>query len=337
MLFLKYKFLFSFYGQMENRAYMKNQVCVLAISALLAGCIQTVKPPTIELKKSYQKFLRGTVYIEGANYNLRLCGTGKVVGLLDPNQNLIPHIYLNNEIIPSVYLEFDARAANTLDWEVNKIYFSSKKAGNCSEEIETLDFLVSAVDQHWQAKIKNRNVALHKKNIYTQLSFVSDVSKSDQWKAKMVLPHGISYNLDLQLNEKPCIDDQDQWYSLSANLKLNGEKLKGCARTGASVENFNSGKFSNHLSPADAFIVLNLNTDNSATLILDYRNGHPMLVNNGHWKMLENQVIAVKLKALDDNLQDTLMLFQVYDSKELRLKSFSELLGKGGLKLLPIE
>jgi len=322
---------------MENRTYMKNQASALAISVLLAGCVQTVKPQAVALNQSYKKFLRGTVYIQEASYNLRLCGTGEIVRLLDPNQYLIPHIYLNNEIIPSVYLEFDARAANTLDWEVDKVYFASKKAGNCAEEIETADFLVSAVDQHWQAKIKNRNVALHKKNIYTQLSFVSDISKSDRWKAKMVLPHGISYNLDLQLSEKPCIDEQDQWYSLSANLKLNGEKLKGCARTGTSVENFNSGKFSNLLSSDDAFIVLNLNTDNSATMILDYRNGHPMLVNNGHWEMLENQVIAVKLKALDNNLQDSLLLFQVYDSKELRLKGFSELLGKVGLKLLPIE
>jgi len=322
---------------MENRTYMKNQACVLAISVLLAGCVQTVKPPAIELNKSYKKFLRGTVYVEGANYNLRLCGTGKIVRLLDPNQFLIPHIYLNNEIIPSVYLEFDASAVDTPDWEVDKVYFASKKTGNCGDEIETVDFLVRAVDQQWQAKIKDREVALHKKNIYTQLSFASDISLPDRWKAKMVLPHGISYNLDLQLNERPCIDDQDQWYSLSANLKLNGESLKGCARTGTSVENLNSGKFSNLLSSDDAFIVLNLNSDNSATMILDYRNGHPMLVNNGHWELLENQVIAVKLKALDNSLQDSLLLFQVYDSKELRLKGFSELLGQVGLKLLPIE
>lgn len=322
---------------MENKTYMKNQVCVLAMTALLAGCLQTVKLPAIEPKKSYTKFLRGTVYIEAASYKLRLCGTGQVVELLDPNKYLIPHIYLNNEIIPSVYLEFDARAANTLAWEVDKVYFTSKKAGNCGEEIETLDFIVSAVDQHWQAKIKDRNVTFHKKNIYTQLSFISDISKSDRWKAKMVLPHGISYDLDLQLNEKPCIDEQDQWYSLSASLKLNSEKFNGCARTGASIENFNSGKFSNLLSPDDAFIVLNLNTDNSATMIFDYRNGHPMLVNEGQWERLENQVIAVKLKALDNNLQDTLMLFQVYDSRELRLKGFSELLGQAGLKLLPIQ
>jgi len=145
---------------MENKTHMNKQICIVAIFSLLAGCIQVIKPSAVEVDESFTKFLRGTVYIESSGYKLRLCGTGKIVELLDPNKKLIPHIYLNDEIIPSVYLEFDASAVLRLDWQVSKVYFSSQKPHNCGAKIEKVDFLVNAVDHHWQAKINARDVAI---------------------------------------------------------------------------------------------------------------------------------------------------------------------------------
>ncbi|EPJ51539.1 MAG: hypothetical protein OFPI_17300 [Osedax symbiont Rs2] len=86
----------------------------------------------------------------------------------------------------------------------------------------------------------------------------------------------------------------------------------------------------------NAFIVLNLASDHSVDLLLDYRNGHPLVVSKGQWKMHPNQILEVALRPAQLNSEQSVMLFQVFNNSELRLTGFSELLGNNGLKLLPV-
>ena len=317
--------------------FSSKYLYVLGVVVLLIGCVDTVKPQSANNQQNFIKYLRGTVYLENSQYELRLCGSSSIVKLLDPNNKLISHIYENNKIIPSMYVEFKAKTVNILDWQLEQLFFISKKPKKCSDKVLTLEYLVTAVEGDWQAEIKDNQVNINKRNIFTPLAFVSSEDKWGHWSGEMLLPKGIRFNMEIVLRYKDCIDALDQWYSLSATLKINREVLEGCARTGGRVESFVSGKYSNLLTVDDAFIVLNLNEDNSAALILDYRSGHPLVVNRGHWKMLENQVIALNLPAASHQLQGSAMLFQVFDNKELRLKGFSELLGGAGLRLLPLE
>lgn len=315
---------------------MNKKICICWLALLLASCIYPPKPEIVNPVKVFTKHLRGTVYIEGSEYKLRLCGSGRIVNLLDTNNQLFPHIFVNNEFIPSLYIEFEASAAHKIDWQLENIYFVSKKPNNCGAKVETLDYLVNAYNDQWKIEISDNIVTLNKRNIYSQLTFVSNSELPGHWRGELVLPRAIHYKMELTISDKVCTDRFDQWYSASARLKLNGENLLGCVRTGASVKNFVSGKYSNMLSTDQAFIVLNLDEDNSASLILDYRNGQPMIVNAGVWEMLANQVVSVNLKDVDSALESSVMLFQVFDSHELKLKGFSELLGNSGLKLLPI-
>ncbi|NQZ32344.1 MAG: hypothetical protein HRU06_13820 [Oceanospirillaceae bacterium] len=318
----------------KDDMYKKILTCLIAM--LMAGCLYQVQPEVLKSQKIFTKHLRGTLYIEKSQYKLRLCGSGRVVNLLDKKNKIFPHIFKNDEFIPSLYIEFEASAIQRIDWQLEKLYFVSKKPNNCGAKVETLDYFVSADNDQWQIEVSDKKVLLNKRNIYSQLAFVSTSEKPNHWRGELVLPHGIHYKMDLTIKDKVCIDDLDQWYSASAKLKLNNETLLGCVRTGGSVKSFVSGKYSNTLSSDQAFIVLNLDEDNSASLILDYRNGQPMIVNTGTWEMLVNQVVSVNLNASDSQLPSSVMLFQVFDSHELKLKGYSDLLGSE-LKLLPIQ
>ena len=303
----------------------------------LGGCISTLKSSAVSENTSFSKFLRGTVYLENSEYKIRLCGASTITKLFDPNQQLISHFSQKGDLLPTMYLEMSASAVQSLDWQVDKVYFAALKATGCGVDVQTLEYLVKGQKGLWQARVSEDKVQLSKQNIYSQLEFLSVANANNNWRGEMLLATGRMYKMHLKIIQQVCIDNLQQWYALSAELKLNGESHTGCVRKGDSLEEFHSGNYSNALSAGDAFIVLNLESDHSVSLILDYRNGHPMIVSKGQWKMHPEQILEVALLSADIYPEQSVMLFQVFNNKELRLKGFSELLGNNGLKLLPIK
>jgi hypothetical protein len=286
---------------------------------------------------AFSKFLRGTVYLEGGDYKIRLCGASSIDQLLDPNQFLSKHFFDNKQQIPSLYVEFNAVGANSVDWQLTKLYFISKKPQACGANIQAIDYLVTAKDGQWQADVSDNKVRLVKKNIFTKLTFNALNHVDNKWQAELQLAKGKQYKLKLHVFDRECSDNFGQWYNLSANMYLNSQLHTGCVRKGDRTKSFVSGKYSNALAIDNAFIVLNLEENNTADMIIDYRNGHPMIVSIGHWKMRANQVLELSLLSETNISEQNVMLFQVFNSHELRLKGFSELLGRTGLKLLPIK
>ena len=308
----------------------------IVITAALGGCMAAVQPTAVSENKSFSKLLRGTVYLENSQYKIRLCGTSSFAKLFDPNQQLISHFSVRGDLLPTMYLEFSATAAQSLDWEVDNILFSSVNANGCGLNLQSLDYLVKGKKGLWQARVSDNKVQLSKQNIYSQLEFLSAENAKNSWGGEIVLATGRAYKMNLKITPQVCIDEQQQWYALSAELKLNGESHLGCVRRGDSGIGFNSGKYSNVLSAGNAFIVLNLASDHSVDLLLDYRNGHPLVVSKGQWKMHPQQILEVALHSAQISDEQSVMLFQVFNNNELRLTGFSELLGNNGLKLLPV-
>ncbi len=317
--------------------YFKKLGVLISVLLLLNSCMLVHESLQKAPEKLFVKFLRGTVYLENSEYKFRLCGATTIVDLLDSKQKLFSYFSVNNEIIPSNYVEFDATAIKGLDWQVEKVFFVSQKPKKCGADMRFLDYLIVAKDGLWNATIKKNELVINKQDIYTKLIFLSDLKIKNQWQGAMILPRGKSYKMHLKIIEKLCIDDFDQWHSLSAKLVLNGKKYIGCARKGDESKSFVSGKYSNILADSDAFIALNLFEDKKAELILDYRNGHPMLVIKGAWKVNSNNTLELDLKSNAGIEEQNIMLFQVFNNHELRLKGFSELLGQRGLKLLPVQ
>jgi len=306
------------------------------VTLLLSGCMAAVQPAAVNENKSFSKLLRGTVYLENSQYKIRLCGTTTFAKLFDPKQQLISHFTRKGDLRPTMYLEFSGTAAQSLDWQVDKILFSSVKANDCGLSMQSLDYLAKGKKGLWQARVIEDKVQLSKQNIYSQLEFLSVENKKNSWSGEVVLATGRAYKMNLTILQQECMDQLQQWYALSAELRINGESHLGCVRKGDSVTEFNSGKYSNILSAGNAFIVLNLASDNSVKLILDYRNGHPIVVSKGQWKMHPEQILEVALNSTQTSPEQSVMLFQVFNNNELRLKGFSELLGNNGLKLLPV-
>ena len=323
---------------------MKFKKCLIFRAGLLAtfmllflGCLPILKDEVAKSEITFGKFLRATVYLEEAGYTIRLCGASSVDLLFDPAQLLTKHFLQGQLQIPSLYVELDASVAQSFDWEVKKLYFISKKPQACGANVQAIDYLIKAKNGQWQADVIKNKVILSKPNIYSQLTFTSKDYSNNQWSAQLQLAQGRGYKMTLDITDQECVDDSEQWYSLSASMLLNGELFAGCARKGDSANSFVSGKYTNPLAVDNAFIVLNLEEDNKASLIIDYRNGHPMIVSNGNWKIRSNQVLELNLFSAAPEPEQSVMLFQVYNNHELSLKSFSEQLGKAGLKLLPIK
>jgi hypothetical protein len=303
----------------------------------LIACVPIVKNDLQLEEVAFSKFLRGTVYLEGDDYKIRLCGASSIDQLLDPDQFLSKHFFDNKQQIPSLYVEFNAVGANGFDWQLTKLYFISKKPQACGANIQAIDYLVTAKDGQWQADVSDNKVRLVKQSIFTKLTFNAPNHDDNKWQADLQLAQGKQYKLKLHVFNQECSDDFGQWYSLSANMYLNSQLHAGCVRKGDRTKSFVSGKYSNALAIDNAFIVLNLEENNTADMIIDYRSGHPMIISNGYWKMRANQVLELSLHSEANIPEQNVMLFQVFNNHELRLKGFSELLGKTGLKLLPIK
>ncbi|MEH6445070.1 MAG: hypothetical protein V7784_14330 [Oceanospirillaceae bacterium] len=319
----------------KNYSSLRNITIIVFLASILAGCVTNVKPANNKKLLAFTKLLRGTVYLSESEYKIRLCGSSTIVSLIDQNHLLDMHFLKDNEIKPSLYIEFNAIAVQQLDWQVVDVFFVSQHPQQCGANIQSVEYAINSQDNLWQAHIKENKVVINKSNIYSQLSFNTKKSQYETWYGTLQLAQGRQYDMRLKIENKVCLDKLGQWYSLSANLDLNGEEHLGCARKGEQFKKFASGNYSNQLTNASAFIVLDLQQDNSARLILDYRNGHPMIVNNGRWRMLSNQVLELSLDSQDARIAQSVMLFQVFNNHELRLKGFSELLGNAGLKLLP--
>ncbi len=314
-----------------------NKFLVLfAVIFLLQGCLYINNTVVEEKEVAFSKFLRGTVYLENQQLKLRACGSSAISTLKDPQQYLRKHFSVAGEYLPSLYIEANASAADAIDWQLDTLYFVSQRPQQCGAKLRGLDYLLESLDGSLQAQVSDRQVIISKQDIYTQLNFSSQ-RKDNNWKGDLQLPQGRRFVMSLTIDDKPCTDNNQQWYSASAQVRLNGQSYLACVRKGDPIKQFASGSYSNVLSQDSAFIVLDLEQDNSAKLIIDFRNGHPLEINPGQWKMLSNAVLELTVGDQADSDGQSVMLFQVFNNKELRLKGFSEILGNTGLKLLPVK
>lgn len=309
---------------------------LLLITLLIQGCLQMNQSKVETQSNAFSKFLRGTVYLENERYKIRACGSSSIAFLSDPNNLLESHFRVAGDTLPSLYIEANTVAENALDWQLGKLYFVSDRPQQCGAKLRGLDYLVESVDAAVQAQVTGTKVVVSKKDIYTQLAFAAK-KEANLWKGDLQLAQGRRFKMSLQLIDKPCRSQSNNWYNLSAKISLNGEEYLACARKGDPVKQFASGNYSNFLSRDNAFIVLDLQQNSTAKLILDYRNGHPMIVNDGSWKMLSDDIVELNLEGGNGDIDQSIMLFQVFNNKELRLKGYSELLGNTGLRLLPIK
>lgn len=316
---------------------MNKLIAILSFVVLLCGCVTTSSSLSSTAKKPFSKFLRGTVYLDGNDYKFRSCGASEISSLVDSNRQLAVFFNKLDAPFPSLFVEFDAIAATEADWQVEKIHFAANKPKQCTDIADSSRYIIADVKGLWSASVSDEQVSIRKKGIYTQLIFSAQANQDNKWRASMVLPQGSKYDMSLSLKNSACTDHQQQWYSMSADLILNGEKLSGCVRKSITIDNFISGKYSNALADNDAFIVLSLTESQDVELIIDSRNGNPMIVSSGRWSLLPNQVLELSLDSGHSENESTVMLFQIFNNQELRLKGFSEVLGQTGLKLLPIK
>jgi hypothetical protein len=314
----------------------KKPLLFLMVMFLLQGCLYVNNTQIDKKDTAFSKFIRGTVYIEDQHLKIRACGSSSIAILKDPEQLLRKHFTVAGERLPSLYIEANASAAGAIDWRLESLYFVSQRPQQCGAKLRGLDYLLESLDGRIQAQISGLEVIISKRDIYTQLKFASQ-REGNVWKGDIQLAQGRRFKMLLTVEEQPCIDERQQWYSASAEVILNGESHLGCVRRGDTAKKFASGNYSNALSQDSAFIVLDLQQDSSADLIIDFRNGHPLEINQGQWKMLSSEVLELTLGDQSEGDGQSVMLFQVFNNKELRLKGFSEILGSNGLQLLPVK
>lgn len=311
-------------------------IMLFSVIFVLQGCLVLTKQPEQPVEKPLTTFLRGTVYLEQQHYKIRFCGSSSIAVLKDPQQHLTRYFNTQSGQLPSLYFEISASAANSIDWELDEVHFSGQNPAQCGTRLRGVTYALMSVDGQLQGQIVDNRVSLNKQDLYTQLVFAAKREK-ETWRGDLQFPQGRRFKMLIEKQPGECRDSNGQWYSQSATVKLNAETYQVCLRKGDPAKQFASGNYSNALANASAFIVLDLQQDNKARLILDYRNGHPLVINQGDWKMLSDHVLELRLVESAAGGEQSVMLFEVFNNNELRLKGFSELLGSSGLKLLPIE
>lgn len=318
--------------------YIKRHLILFArllmLVSVFVGCTILPVSSPVDEKGLSKVFMRGTVSFDDGVFSMRLCNSSNVVTLKDQNNQLLRHFTKDN-LYPSLYVELDVADDQTAAWNVIKIWFVSQKPKRCQLDIRTLDYKINGIDGYWESEVVDNIVSITKKDLYSKLNFINRDVKPLQWKGQLSAGRNKEYKMLLTIKEQVCRDDSDQWYALQATLKLNNEVLLGCVRKGDSSARFIEGNYSSELERDSAFIVLNLQKNNHLKLIIDYRNGHPIVIKEGDWKISENRVLSLNLDRVENDTEQSIILFQMFENRMLRQKGYSDILGKEGLSLLP--
>ncbi|MFT5708054.1 MAG: hypothetical protein ACI9ES_002356, partial [Oceanospirillaceae bacterium] len=138
---------------LTNNSSLRQITIVVFLASVLAGCAANVKSLTNKKPVAFTKFLRGTVYLSESEYKVRLCGSSAMVRLIDVDQLLDKHFLENNEINPSLYVEFNGIAVKQLDWQVVDVFFVSQSPQQCGANIQSLEYAITSLNNLWQANV----------------------------------------------------------------------------------------------------------------------------------------------------------------------------------------
>lgn len=307
---------------MCNRLRALFSLCVLL---MLVGC-ETFQPLATSSVDSV--FLRGVIVPEKEHFIFTPCFSREQRSLRDDSSQLLKR-YQEQVVGNSlpVYVELYARQQEDLVWQVQRVLLAGGGSQACEYELQGIQYRAAGADPLWIADVLETGVRVQSYNNLTQLTFPLQEGDGERgkWEGELTSTKGKSFYYTLQIREASCRDEQGAWYSLAATLELDGTLFVGCARAGNLNHLTLAGRYSNGLSAERVFVVLDIQGDSGATMMLDYRNGLPLTVWSGQWQWRKNGKLLLDFS----KEQGPLLIFKRGLRGNLEQEGFSPALGKG--------
>lgn len=306
---------------------------LLSVIALLSGCA-TTSPNNSELRGI--EFIRGSVVFDQGRFYITPCFSQER-RLLADNSSSLARLYKDqspDSDLP-VYMELKAYQNVDLSWDVREISLSGGGSNACNYDMTGVKLRAAGTEPLWIADITDDGVRVQSYYELRTLTFpFGEVSgKNGVWEGKLGSIKGREHSYRLTVTSQSCRDNLNAWYSKSAKLELDGDIFFGCARDGNLTEKAIQGRYSNVLDNNNIFVVLDVLPEQNATMLLDYRNGQPLIIFKGQWSWNENGKLILDFKDVDGRSQQTILVMSRKSDGGLKQEGFSEEFGREGLEL----
>ena len=305
-------------------------------SVLLAGC-QTLQPVSTQ-DRPYE-FVRGTVTYQGGVYFLKPCFSQNLRQIKDV-QGLVAERYREQSPLSRlpIYMELWAYQDTQLQWHVDSVNLAGGSSQACQVSLNNIQYRAAGQNPPWRADVTDSTVRVEILNELRNYQFPNGntSSTSRRW-TEQITTGNRTHDLSMQFFQRSCYDELGAWYPLEAVVNLDGRRLTGCVREGDVMNRSLPGRYSNGLNPGEAFLVLDVMSDGTSRLSVDYRNGTALNVFTGTWRWTRTEKLALEFTELNGRNQQTILLLKHRLGGGWVPDGFNDLLGSAQVELLRSE
>ncbi|WP_054340269.1 hypothetical protein [Neptunomonas antarctica] len=234
-----------------------------------------------------------------------------------------------------VYMEMKAAQGTDLVWHVSDVTVAGGGMDACQINLANIRFRAQGSDPRWMADVLSDIIRVQSFEHLRTLNFSIERQESAQsvWRGTLKNVGDQSHIFRLAIRDQPCRDANNIWYRWTSELSLDGNIFHGCAREGNLTNRALLGRYSNELNDNEVFAVLDLRQNNSAKMLLDYRNGQPLIVMSGRWEWSDNNKLALYFTDQDGREQESILLLRRTRSGSFIQEGFSAEFGRTGFEL----
>lgn len=270
---------------------MLRYLYLLLINILLTGCVLTESKP-VEFSALY--FERGLIKSTSDGFFLRSCERDnwrKIDGSLTELD--VQYQRITQGTLPfSVY--FEGWFSDTT--KLQDLQMLGGDIATCKKRLKGSLIRAGGLEPVWYADIKGESLAVHHSTALRSWRIgdaeLEVANNGWRWTSKNLGGKGPS----LKIIRRPCVDRLGVWYALSAQFRVEGFSLNGCARYGDLDRIYWSEKYYSRDPSLLKQIGLTLEQNGDARLSLIDSNGGSERY-NAVWQTLGAQSILVNIDA----------------------------------------
>ena len=312
---------------------MSFKLLILFVMALLAGCQSFAEHNAQPIQRGWVEFTDdGTLY--------RPChfsDSSKVVSF----PSALERLYYGRKQKSSLYVEwFGDTAFDRNEVAMSQIHFVSSRPDSCSEMFSDNLMTLMGDNQRWNAQLRENYILLFHRDTRRTLKFDYDQSvrfgRTWVWNSKIDLPSGDIYRLELSVEPQNFCRIDDNWYTFSSTLTLNGAEFTGCARRGMLDKSLLNTHYQFPFYISTRSFDLYLKPDGSAFLKEDYQNLQPVVESFGSWSLMPDRRLMIQFAYNQDMLRQEVLVFAIKNDGILSMEKGHSRYGPLGIKLVPV-
>lgn len=309
--------------------YGRTRLMLLGIVLLLAGCSAL----TVERDPDYQ-LIRGTVRPSPEGFYITPCYSHQPRQLTASAQVQARYQQLAVSSGLPVYMELWAKPLPNLDWQVSDVQMAGASVQACRFSLAGIRFRAAGSQPLWVADLLPDSIRVRSYEQLRTLKFPLDEQQSrlGVWTGTLQGTNNNTHQLRLEIRDTPCLDEHQNWYRWRAYMTLDKRSFSGCARQGDLSSRSVKGRYSNELDTQQVFVVLDLLDQQQARMLLDYRNGQPLIVVIGQWRWQSETTLLVEFSAQDGRSRQSFLLLE-RTPRGFRQQGFSSYFGRSGITL----